>query len=238
MINKKGFTLVELLVAMFISGMVTVALVSVWRGASMQTSQAMRQSVIRNNFSIFLRGLHKDITEADLILHPSENNPSGFLSGGVFLLGAYNARRDLENVYAGRYGVGDNISTYFYYCLDTTTDANNHIIRRGPLGEERFVQDPLLNSDNTTIVTHRDKRNISNTIGGSDGVLPSSCAGTPVMDSVENVRIITGTPSDLCPAGSVDSCFEVAVEIYKGFGGNSVPVNLEFVGAFVAAGGK
>lgn len=233
MINKKGFTLVELLVAIFIGGMVTVALVSVWRGASMQTSQAMRQSVVRNNFSIFLRGLHKDITEADLILAPYDGGGTGLLTGNVFLLGAYNATRDLENVYAGRYGIGDNTSTFFYYCFDNV----NGVIRRGPLGAERFIQDPLINPDDT-IVVGRTARKIANITGGSGGVLPQNCAGTPVMDSVRNVKITTGTPYELCPAGSADSCFEVAVEIYKGFGGNSVPVNLEFVGAFVKAGGK
>lgn len=78
--NKKGFTLMELLVAVFIASMVTIALMTVWKASSMQTSQGQRQSIIRNNLSIFMRALHRDITESDLILAPDSG-----ASGGVIV---------------------------------------------------------------------------------------------------------------------------------------------------------
>ena len=72
--SKQGFTLMELLVAVFIASMVTVALVSIWKAASIQTSQGQRQTIIRNNLSILMRNLHADITESDLILAPTSDN--------------------------------------------------------------------------------------------------------------------------------------------------------------------
>ena len=47
----------ELLVAVFIASMVTIALMTIWKASSMQTSQGQRQSIIRNNLSILMRAL-------------------------------------------------------------------------------------------------------------------------------------------------------------------------------------
>lgn len=83
MTSKKGFTLMELLVAVFISGMVTVALAAVWRAASLQTSQSQRQTILKNNVTIFLREMHRNISEADIIFFPSpENNNKEYIIGG------------------------------------------------------------------------------------------------------------------------------------------------------------
>ena len=58
--NNKGFTLMELVAAIFIGGMVTAALVLIWKTASTQTSQGQRQTIIRNQVSNFQRQLYRD----------------------------------------------------------------------------------------------------------------------------------------------------------------------------------
>ena len=80
----------ELLVAVFIGSMVTIALVSIWKAASLQTSSGQRQSVIRNNLSMFLRGIHKDITEADVIIYPTKVLTS---EPNILIVGFRNARK-------------------------------------------------------------------------------------------------------------------------------------------------
>ena len=68
--TKKGFTLMELLVSIFITGMVMLSLVAMWRTSSNQTAQAQRQSVIRNENTIFLRRFYNDFISASEVLCP------------------------------------------------------------------------------------------------------------------------------------------------------------------------
>ena len=68
--TKKGFTLMELLVSIFISGMVMLALVAMWKTSSNHTVQAQRQSVIRNESTIFLRKIYSDFVSASEVICP------------------------------------------------------------------------------------------------------------------------------------------------------------------------
>lgn len=70
---KKGFTLMELLVSIFITGMVMLALVAMWKTSSNHTAQAQRQSVIKNENTIFLRTFYNDFVEASDVLCPNLN---------------------------------------------------------------------------------------------------------------------------------------------------------------------
>ena len=70
--TKKGFTLMELLVSIFISGMVMLALVAMWKTSSNQTAEAQRQSIIKNDITIFLRKLYSDFLSAIEILCPQK----------------------------------------------------------------------------------------------------------------------------------------------------------------------
>ena len=67
---KKGFTLMELLVSIFITGMVMLALVAMWKTSSSHTSQAQRQAIIKNENTIFLRKLYTDFISASEIICP------------------------------------------------------------------------------------------------------------------------------------------------------------------------
>ena len=68
--TKKGFTLMELLVSIFITGMVMLSLVAMWRTSSNQTAQAQRQSIIRNENTIFLRRFYTDFISANEVICP------------------------------------------------------------------------------------------------------------------------------------------------------------------------
>ena len=73
--TKKGFTLMELLVSIFISGMVMMALVAMWKTSSTQTAEAQRQSIIKNENTIFLRKIYSDFVSASEIICPSDGRP-------------------------------------------------------------------------------------------------------------------------------------------------------------------
>ncbi|MDR1124140.1 MAG: prepilin-type N-terminal cleavage/methylation domain-containing protein [Elusimicrobiota bacterium] len=211
--STKGFSLMELLVALFIGSMVTVALISMWRGASMQTAQGQRQAVVRNNLSIFLRGLHKDITEADLIIYP---NSSGTLGGGAMLMGLYNAQRTGDMLMPGRSVLNNGRMTTFYYCFNSA----DHSIRRYEFHTE-------LQDDTGQAI---DLASPSNGIDSYISSAPSPCTGgVKVMDNVNSasVGINKTDPAKL----------DVTMHIYRDFGDKSVPVNIEFNRTFVIAGG-
>ena len=68
--TKKGFTLMELLVSIFITGMVMLSLVAMWKTSSNQTALAQRQSIIKNENTIFLRKIYSDFVSASEIICP------------------------------------------------------------------------------------------------------------------------------------------------------------------------
>jgi prepilin-type N-terminal cleavage/methylation domain-containing protein len=206
MTNKKGFTLMELLVAVFIGSMVTIALVSVWKAASMQTSEGQRQTIVRNNLSIFARGLHRDITEADVILFPTSTLTN---SGSTLLVGAYNVIRDDEKVNVYKSALGP--SNYFAYCYDSGS------------GSIRKQEGVITNSEA-----------ISAFISGLGAC--STGYGPKVMDNVDSVSITTPRDSE-SERYFKDATFNVAMRIYKDFGGKSIPINIIFDHTFTTAGG-
>lgn len=68
--TKKGFTLMELLVSIFITGMVMLSLVAMWKTSSNHTAQAQRQSIIKNDSTIFLRKIYSDFVFASDVICP------------------------------------------------------------------------------------------------------------------------------------------------------------------------
>jgi len=62
--TKRGFTLMELLVSVFITGMVMLSLVAMWKTSSNHTVQAQRQSFLKNENTIFLRTFYNDFVSA------------------------------------------------------------------------------------------------------------------------------------------------------------------------------
>lgn len=159
--NNKGFTLMELLVAVFIGSMVTIALVSIWKAASLQTSSGQRQSVIRNNLSIFLRTIHKDLTEADIIIYPTKYLSS---ESSLLLVGFRNVRKESDTIVPNTTSMSAFVakSEYFAYCYDS---AKNRVLKR--------------------TASYASNSTISDFISSV-----STCSGTNVMDNVESKPVI------------------------------------------------
>ena len=91
--NNKGFTLMELVAAIFIGGMVTAALVLIWKTASTHTTQGQRQTIIRNQISNFQRQLYKDFYSADVITFPTKTYNAQTSQNTVILAGVKKAKR-------------------------------------------------------------------------------------------------------------------------------------------------
>lgn len=213
--NNKGFTLMELLVAVFIASMVTVALVTIWKAASIQTSQGQRQTMIRNNLSILMRSLHRDITEADLVLAPYGAGQSGAL-----IVMARNAH--LDSFGSARWVVRPEVSslggtpddgkyesdpTVIAYCLNGST------VRR--------TQTPLTESKkDDELVTE----------------LSTACnSGKVYMDYTTSFNVST----------SDNINYKVEIIIHKDFAADAAtansqtpPIHIEMENTFTKAGGK
>lgn len=69
--TKRGFTLMELLVSVFITGMVMLSLVAMWKTSSNHTVQAQRQSFLKNENTIFLRTFYNDFIAASEVICPN-----------------------------------------------------------------------------------------------------------------------------------------------------------------------
>jgi prepilin-type N-terminal cleavage/methylation domain-containing protein len=216
--NKNGFTLMELLVALFIGSMVTVALVSVWRAASIQTSQGQRQAIVRNNMSIFLRMFYKDLTEADIVLYPTG---IGSITG-VLLMSGYNIKRIGGDVAPGRASENELFenSVVRTYVLDS---AKHRICLNENRSPFRAPFDESLTLDATTAAVLVSP--ISTFISNNSGV--GTC-NRVVMDNVNSAEVEV-TPSN--------GTYQVKINIFRDFGGNAVPVNINFKRIFTAAGG-
>ena len=111
--TKKGFTLMELLVSIFITGMVMLALVAMWKTSSNHSAQAQRQSIIKNESTIFLRKVYSDFVMASEVLCPP-TYPNGTICGGNVYIAVKEAVVDPDNtnklvrITAPRCGSGNN----------------------------------------------------------------------------------------------------------------------------------
>jgi len=212
--NNKGFTLMELLVAVFIASMVTVALVTIWKAASIQTSQGQRQTMVRNNLSILLRALHRDITESDLVLAPYQGS-SGECNGqeGSLVVMARNAH--LESVGVTKIVSKPNVGlsesaklesdpTVIAYCL------NNNAVRRIEIALPEDTADRLAE----TLVCS----------------LSSACnSGKIYMDYTSVFNVSTNDNIN----------YNINIVVHKDFDNSQTPpINIEVNRTFTKAGGK
>ena len=129
--NNKGFTLMELVAAIFIGGMVTAALVLVWKVSSVQTSQNQRQTIIRNQLSNFQRQLYKDFYESDIITYPnSTHNGGSMILAGIKKTSSFNLSTeeftsDVANTTAFYYCKSSNVSTTILRYTESITSSGS-----------------------------------------------------------------------------------------------------------------
>lgn len=145
--NKKGFTLTEILLAVMIVGIIGVALAALTTAASRESGVGRSKVLLRNNLSIVLRQLRRDIQESSRVLYVRGEQTA---SGTVPLLAlAKNVDQD-GNVY------GTAAAKYITYCFEvgkititsggktvqpaTSATDGGRILRResttDPMGEE------------------------------------------------------------------------------------------------------
>lgn len=123
--NNKGFTLMELTAAIFIGGMVTAALVLVWKTASTQTSQGQRQTIIRNQVSNFQRQLYRDFYSADIITFPEVSTTD---TPSLILAGLKKAKRISSTQFQILRYAPQGPTKFFAYCLDSVSGTG--VIKR------------------------------------------------------------------------------------------------------------
>lgn len=96
--TKKGFTLMELLVSIFITGMVMLALVAMWKTSSNHTAQAQRQSIIKNESTIFLRRIYADFVMASEVICPWSYQQGGVVCSADTYIALKEAVVDPNNI--------------------------------------------------------------------------------------------------------------------------------------------
>lgn len=211
--NNKGFTLMELLVAVFIASMVTIALMTIWKASSMQTSQGQRQSIIRNNLSILMRALHRDMTESDLILAPTAGQ-----SGGLIVAA--------RNAYLKKEG-----STFY-------VQPNTVSYSKDPEGVQ-IESEPIAFAYCQEGNTIRRSAEIS-LKGLSKSALESSSLIDSLEDECSSGRIYMDyVPSSGFEVSTSDNInYTVSIVVHKNFEGSETPpVHLEVEKIFTKAGG-
>lgn len=65
--NKKGFTLTEVLLAVMIVGLISIALASLTRAAARESGVGRTKIMLRNNLSMFMRTLRKDLASSSYV---------------------------------------------------------------------------------------------------------------------------------------------------------------------------
>lgn len=109
MMNKKGFTLTEILLAVMIVGIIGVALASLTTAASRESGIGRSKVMMRNNLSLFMRMLRQDVQETTRVLYKSGEVSSGTSLVPLIALG--------KNMDLSGQQVGDNAPTVVLYCF-------------------------------------------------------------------------------------------------------------------------
>ena len=65
--NRGGFTLTEVLLAVMIVGLISVALAALTRAAARESGAGRSKIMLRNNLSTFVRTLRRDMSQATVV---------------------------------------------------------------------------------------------------------------------------------------------------------------------------
>ena len=108
MSTNKGFTLTEVLLGIMIVGIIGVALAALTTSASRDSGQSSSKIMLRNNLSIFLRGLRQDIHDSSRVLSV-QTPPDNQHNFNVLVLGK-------KQTIAGS-AIGSETPEYITYCF-------------------------------------------------------------------------------------------------------------------------
>jgi len=113
-LNKKGFTLAEVLVASIISGLIIIALVAIWRGSAKFVQSGGQEAILQNKVARVKYLIHQDITEASWA--QVRNGPAAGVDFNI--IGASN----LETKKSPPEKIVEDLDiNRFYYCINEDT---------------------------------------------------------------------------------------------------------------------
>ena len=168
--SRRGFTLTEILLAVMIVGSIAIALASLTRAASRESGVGRSKIMLRNNLSMFLRTLRRDMAGASRVDYVAGNLTSCSSGKNVVLLQlAQNVNRQgqllISSVMTGEDST-DWQPAYITYCFVCGGDKTNIV----PSGATRGGK--IYRQESTTLYTT-----------GECGSL-----GTLVLDNVKYVN--------------------------------------------------
>lgn len=115
-LNKKAFTLVEVLVASVIVGLIVLALVGLWRASFGFMRSGGEETILQNRTAAAKFLIHKDLTEASWATVPV--NPGE--GANFFVIGASNV--NVKNNTSYGKVINSNDIQQFIYCINGTSD--------------------------------------------------------------------------------------------------------------------
>ena len=123
--KDKGFTLIELMVAVFIFGLVLAALATIYGTSHRHLMQNFRENVVKNSLSLAFKTIQQELSTATRIDAP----PNGGV--GDILAFARNISRDLDAVTGGCYPIDANTPSptpayWGYVCLTPAGELYFH----------------------------------------------------------------------------------------------------------------
>lgn len=170
--NKKGFTLTEILLAVMIVGIIGVALASLTTAASRESGVGRSKVLLRNNLSIVLRQLRRDIQESSRVMYVrGKQNASGTVPLLVLA----------KNVDQSGNAYGSSSAVYITYCFSVGNKSNT-------VSGSKVVPDGA--KDGGTIYR---LENGTNPMGGSD---TPTCDTSNSQKILSNVKYIPTTAAD------------------------------------------
>ena len=179
--NKKGFTLTEILLAVMIVGIIGVALAALTTAASRESGVGRSKVLLRNNLSIALRQLRRDIKESSRVLYVRGTLGSiGTTEIPLLMLG--------KNVDQGDGTFYSSNPVYITYCFErggtNKTTSNAAVLPSGAY-------------DGGVITRYE-----SNAENWTSGNLPS-CSGTSSSKFLNNVKYMPPSSSYAAPLFAV-----------------------------------
>ena len=127
--HKRGFTLTEVLLAVMIVGLISVALAALTRAAARESGVGRSKIILRNNLSSFVRTLRNDLAHATTVNTRSITTPCATGNGSALFDVIQNIDKNNQPVISGVSGGWPmpvmTTPVYITYCFVCGSDTQN-----------------------------------------------------------------------------------------------------------------
>lgn len=190
MMNKKGFTLTEVLLGIMIVGIIGIALAALTTSATRDSGISSSRIMLRNNLSIVLRQLRADIHESS-----NATNVAGVLNSNTNtnLITLVKNKSVSGNIIRNVSDKTEGFSVYYVtYCYVAGTDGNGVL----PSGAYRGGQIKRLENLETEGNCQANGKVILNNVKYIPGSYPTPLFQTKgTMGSILEVKLVVELPS-------------------------------------------